>query len=253
MKMMFNFLARVELEAEEIVSSYTKAEHDTCVDHVCNGGRLSRIFEPVGVAYGPHAVLGTDEFTEAVRKRKLDATGKNPSNRSKEAGKKKIDAAKIAPSWGKASLKWLSATEVASARPLKLSKKAMVHPVAVTTTSRVPVEALSSKAAGGASGSKGAASAKKMVMPICKCRIPAIGVMAVASSEEYKELSPHGRVAQDSTAEITSRSEPRGQSSWASLPGSVPRLEPEAPLEVTTPFDIGGASVLNVTTAVAIG
>jgi hypothetical protein len=32
------FLARVELEAEGIVSSYTKAEHDSCLAHVPNGG-----------------------------------------------------------------------------------------------------------------------------------------------------------------------------------------------------------------------
>jgi hypothetical protein len=32
------FLARVELEAEGIVGSYTKPEHDACLAHVCNGG-----------------------------------------------------------------------------------------------------------------------------------------------------------------------------------------------------------------------
>jgi hypothetical protein len=55
----------------------------------------------------------------AVSKRKLDATGKNPSKRLKAAGKKKMEAAKVVPSRGKASLKRPSTMEVALARPLK--------------------------------------------------------------------------------------------------------------------------------------
>jgi hypothetical protein len=57
------------------------------------------------VTYGPRPIPGTEEITEAVRKRKLDATGKNPSKRPKAMGKKKMEAAKVAPSRGKASLK----------------------------------------------------------------------------------------------------------------------------------------------------
>jgi hypothetical protein len=57
------------------------------------------------VAYGPRAVPGTDEFTEAKQKRKLDAARKNPSQHPKVVGKKKMDAMKIAPSHEKASLK----------------------------------------------------------------------------------------------------------------------------------------------------
>jgi hypothetical protein len=242
------FLARVELEAKDIVGGYTKAEHDACLAHVRNGGRLNRVFELAGVAYGPRVMPDTDEFIEAVQKRKLDAIGKNPSKRPKAAGKKKVDAVKIAPSRGKASLKWSSAAEVASARPLKQSKKTVAHPVAAATTTHVPTGALSSKVASGASSSKGMASAKKTAMPIHKRRVPAIGAMAAASLEESKESSPHGRAAQDSTAEITSRSEAHGQSSRASLPGSVQWLEPEAPLQVTAPLDVGRTSVLNVTT-----
>jgi hypothetical protein len=184
-------------------------------------------------------VPGTDEFIEAVRKRKLDATGKNPSKCPKAAGKKKMEAVKVAPSQGKPNLKRPSATEVASARPLKQSKITMVHLVAAANTTRVPAGALSSKVIAGASGSMGVASAKKMVMPICKYRVPTTGAMAAASSEESQELSPHGRATQDSTTKIMSRSEPRGQSSWASLSGSMPMLEPEAPLQVVAPLDIG--------------
>jgi hypothetical protein len=130
----------------------------------------------------------------------------------------------------------------------------MAHPAAAaTTTTCVPTGALSSKVVVGASSSKGATSAKKTAMPIHKSRILAIGAMVVASSKESQESSPHGREARDSTAEITLRSEPHCQSSRASLPGSVPRLEPEALLQVTAPLDIGGASILDVTTAVTIG
>jgi hypothetical protein len=57
------------------------------------------------VAYGPLAMLGTDESTEAMQKWKLDVAGKNPSKRRKAAGKKKMDAVKIAPSRGKTNLK----------------------------------------------------------------------------------------------------------------------------------------------------
>jgi hypothetical protein len=41
---------------------------------------------------------GTNEFTNFMRKRKLDAAGKNPRKRPKAAGKKKMDVVKIAPS-----------------------------------------------------------------------------------------------------------------------------------------------------------
>jgi hypothetical protein len=207
----------------------------------------------VGVTYGPRPVPDTEEFTEALRKRKLDATGKNSSKCSKATGKKKMEATKVAPLWGKASLKRSSAAEVASARPLKQSKKTMAHPTTAMTTTRVRAGALRSKGATGTSGSKGMASAKKTTMPICKHRIPAIGAMAAASSEESQESSPHSRATQDSMIKIESRSEPHGQSSWASLPGSVSRLDPEASLQIIAPLDTGGVSILDVTTAVATG
>jgi hypothetical protein len=66
---------------------------------------LNHVFELARVAFGPRAMPGTDEFTEAMRKRNLDAAGKNPSKRLKAVEKKKMDAVKVAPSRGKASLK----------------------------------------------------------------------------------------------------------------------------------------------------
>jgi hypothetical protein len=183
------------LELESIVGSYTKPEHDAFLSHVCNGGQLNCIFEHAVVTNGPHPVPGTEEFTKAVKKRKFDAIGKNPSKRLMAAGKRKMEAAKVAPSRGKVGLKWPSTAEVALARPLKQSKKAMAHPVAVATTTRFPAGALSSKVAAVASSSKGAASAKKMVMPVCKHHVPAIGSMAAASLKESQEMLLHSQVA----------------------------------------------------------
>jgi hypothetical protein len=80
-------------------------EDDACLGHVCNGGRLNHVFELAEVAYGPCAMPDTDEFTEAMWNRKLDAVGKNPSKHPKAVRKKKADVVKIAPSRGKASLK----------------------------------------------------------------------------------------------------------------------------------------------------
>jgi hypothetical protein len=145
-----------------------------------------------GVTYGPCVVPSTDEFTEVMWNRKLDAVGKNPSKHPKAVRKKKADVVKIAPSRGKASLKRLSATEVASARPLKQSKRTMAHPVAAVTATRVPTGVLSSKVNASASGSKGAVDAKKTAMPVRKHHVRTIGAMAAASLEESQESSPHG-------------------------------------------------------------
>jgi hypothetical protein len=117
------------------------------------------------MVHGPRAMPGTDEFTEAMWKRELDAARKNPSKRSKAAGKKKVDATKIAPSQGKDGLRRLSTVEVASAKQLKQSKQTVAYSVAASTTTRLPTAALSSKVVAGASGSKGAASVTKMQCP----------------------------------------------------------------------------------------
>jgi hypothetical protein len=89
------FLVRVELEAEGIIGSYTKVEHVACLVDMRNGGRLNHVFGLAAVTCEPHPVPGTDEFTKAVRKRKLDATGNNPSKWLKAVGKKKMEAAKV--------------------------------------------------------------------------------------------------------------------------------------------------------------
>jgi hypothetical protein len=52
------FLARIELDAEGIVGSYTRLEHDGCIASLRNGGRLNLIFKLAGVAYRPRPCLG---------------------------------------------------------------------------------------------------------------------------------------------------------------------------------------------------
>jgi hypothetical protein len=45
------FLARVELEAEGIVGSYTSPEHEACVASLRNRGHLNMVFELAEVAW----------------------------------------------------------------------------------------------------------------------------------------------------------------------------------------------------------
>jgi hypothetical protein len=89
------FLARVELEAKGIVRSYTHPEHDSCITNLHDRGHLNRVFELAEVAYGPWPELGTEEFTEASKKRRMDAAGKNPGKRVRALRKKKVETMKV--------------------------------------------------------------------------------------------------------------------------------------------------------------
>jgi hypothetical protein len=53
----------------------------------------------------PHPMPGTDEFTEASRKRKIDAVGKTSVKHARVPGKRKWDSAKVVVLQGKAGLK----------------------------------------------------------------------------------------------------------------------------------------------------
>jgi hypothetical protein len=85
--------------------------------------------------------------------------------------------------------------EVASARPVKQTKKDMCRPAVIATAMGTAAEA---------SGSKVVVGMKKSLVPAQKYRIPAIGVMAEASSIELQESSPNGQTARDSMTEIVS-------------------------------------------------
>jgi hypothetical protein len=186
------FLSRVELEAEGIMGSYTCPEHDACVANLRNGGRLNWVFEFVEVAYGHRLAPGTEEFTEA----------------SKKGG------------WMLLKRIWANA-EVASARPVKQTKKAMFCSATTVTVTGT---------AAWASGSKVVVGTKKTMMLAQKRRIPAIGVMAEASSTESQESSPHGQIALDSMPEIVSMPEPHSLAPRASVPDTASRTEPRASL-----------------------
>jgi hypothetical protein len=99
------FLVRVELEAEGVVGSYTHLENDVCMAGLPNGGRLNWVFELADVLYGSRPVPSTDAFTEASRKRKMDAAGKMTVKRAKAAEKKKAESVNIAVPWAKAGSK----------------------------------------------------------------------------------------------------------------------------------------------------
>jgi hypothetical protein len=71
------FLARVELDAENMVGSYGRAEHDACIQTLPNVGYLNRVFEKAGVAYGPRPQPGTEASTEVAKKRKVVACVKS--------------------------------------------------------------------------------------------------------------------------------------------------------------------------------
>jgi hypothetical protein len=118
-------------------------------------------------------------------------------------------------------LKRPTEAEVASARPVKQSKKIVRNPAVAT---RVVV---------GASSSKGAAGMKRVAAPIQKCCIPGLRMLAEASSTEPRGL----------LHENISRPEP----------ATVTRSEPEPPLEITPTTGTSGALFLGFVDAITAG
>jgi hypothetical protein len=117
---------------------------------------------------------------------------------------------------------------------MKQCKKTAPNPaVAIATT----------RAVAGASRSKGAAGAKKVVVPIQKCCIPASRMLAEASSAESHESSPHGQTPRDSLPKAVLRPEPE----------AMPRLGPEASLQITPTTDTGGASISDFVATITAG
>jgi hypothetical protein len=86
------FLVRVELDAENVVGSYSRAEHDACIQALPNGGCLNRVFERAGVAYGPRMQPNTEASAEVVKKRKADACVMSLGKWMKVAEKKRTTA-----------------------------------------------------------------------------------------------------------------------------------------------------------------
>jgi hypothetical protein len=67
-----HFLVRVELDVENVVGSYGRAEHDALIKAMPNEGRLNRVFKKAGVAYRRSPQPSTEASTEAANK-KVDA------------------------------------------------------------------------------------------------------------------------------------------------------------------------------------
>jgi hypothetical protein len=137
------------------------------------------------------------------------------------------------------------------AKPVKLSKQIVPRAIAAAAAVHATLEvsglksvagASGSKIIGGVSGSKPVVAVKKAFVPIKKHRILAIGAVAGASSEESLESSPHSQTTRDPMCVTVLRSEPRGQSSRASLSDSAPSLEPESSLQIMTSLGTGGVS-----------
>jgi hypothetical protein len=82
--------ARVELEAENVVGSYSCPEHEACVKCLPNRGWLNHVFELARVVYRPRLKPGTEAHTEASKKRKVDAQSKTSGKRAKAPMKKKV-------------------------------------------------------------------------------------------------------------------------------------------------------------------
>jgi hypothetical protein len=89
------FLARVELEAEGIVGSYTRPEHDACITNLRNGGCLNWVFKLVEVAYGPRPEPGTEEFTEAFKKGEWMLLGRIRANTRERLGRRRWKPRKL--------------------------------------------------------------------------------------------------------------------------------------------------------------
>jgi hypothetical protein len=214
---------RVEKEARVLVGSYTRPEHEACAA-LPNNGRLNRVLELVGVAYGPRSVLVS---AKVLKKRKADSVGKTVPKRLKALEKKWADPAKTSTVPRKISVKRPSDANVASLKSTKLSKKTIPHVIAsaVAThgtllasglktelgasdpvaaggppSSKMTGGTLSSKSVGGASGFKvtggglvsmSAASSKKAAAPIKNVVFPRPGPWL---RHLRKSLKTHRRV-----------------------------------------------------------
>jgi hypothetical protein len=77
MEITYHFLVKVEIDAEKILGSYRAKEHDACeMVKLSNGSCLNRVFKHMGVPYAPHPLLGTDAFTVATKKQKVNVSRK---------------------------------------------------------------------------------------------------------------------------------------------------------------------------------
>jgi hypothetical protein len=98
------------------LGSYRPKEHDACITaKLLNGGCLNQAFKKLGVAYAPHSMSGTNAFTAATRKRKVDVT-------SRVALVKKVGIVKIVRPKTRLGPRGMSMIELALVKPIVVSK-----------------------------------------------------------------------------------------------------------------------------------
>jgi hypothetical protein len=229
-----------------IVGSYTHTEHKACIAGLQNNGRLNRVLELAGVAYGPRLVPVS---AEVLKKRKEDATGKVLVKCPKVPEKKWMEIVKVIVAQVKGGLKRSSDVDISSAKSVKLSKNIIPCAIASAATDHFRPEVHSSKSVSSASGSKAdaggpgsktVAGAKKATTSIKKRIVLAIGALAEISSKGTQESTPHGQAP-----EVQSRVEPRGRSlePRVQFPTTlVQRPHPEASLHIVGSFGAGRVS-----------
>jgi hypothetical protein len=66
-----HFLARLELGAENVVGSYSRAEHNVWIQSLPNGGRLNQVFEKAGVGTVPVRSMAPRPAQRLQRKERL--------------------------------------------------------------------------------------------------------------------------------------------------------------------------------------
>jgi hypothetical protein len=77
-----HFLVKVGTDAERILGSFGPKEYDVLVTvKPPNNGRLNRVFEQMGIPYGPHPLLGTEASQVETEKREADMSKKSTSKK----------------------------------------------------------------------------------------------------------------------------------------------------------------------------
>jgi hypothetical protein len=131
-----HFLARVELEAENVVGSYSHVENDVCIKALLNGGRLNHVLKKAPLVYAPRPQPGTEASTEVAKKRKVDASVKLVGKRVKVAGRKKIVVAPKAAAAPKAATVVAPETVAASAPKARAMPNSSETPTAAAVASK---------------------------------------------------------------------------------------------------------------------
>jgi hypothetical protein len=74
----------VETEAERFLGSFEPKEYNILSSmKLPNGGRLNRVFEQMGVPYGPRPLPGTEVSQTAIKKQKAEVSKKLVAKRMK--------------------------------------------------------------------------------------------------------------------------------------------------------------------------